>query len=622
MIKLTEISLRRGEKLLLDESHLCVYPGWKVGITGANGCGKSSLFALLRDSLQADIGNISIPAQWQVAHVAQETPQSDQTALAYTLAGDVRLMALEAAVEKARAAGDGLEEAHHHADIDAIDGYRAPARAAQILNGLGFNEAEMSKSVNEFSGGWRMRLNLAQTLMRQADLLLLDEPTNHLDLDAVLWFELWLQRYPGTLLLISHDRDFLNSVTQHIVHIEHQKINLYTGNYDAFEKQRAEKLAQQQAGYEKQQVQIKHLEQFVQRFKAKASKAKQAQSRVKTLEKMTLISAAHIDSPFHFEFMPAPSQTSPLLNLSGVNVGYLDDQPILSKIRLQLIPGSRIGLLGANGAGKSTLIKLLAGLLSPQQGRYDQSADLRIGYFAQHQLELLHPEESPLAHLQRQNPAQTEQAARRFLGGFNFIGDMALAPTAPFSGGEKARLALALIIAQGPNLLLLDEPTNHLDLEMRHALTLALQNYEGALVVVSHDRHLLRATTDQFYLVDQGNVSAFEGSLDEYRDWLLKRRDQAKRDQPKISKAPLDKQHVAKQRNARRQQENKLKKLEQQLATLETEKAGLSEILADPDLYQDQAKAKQYVQQDMKISQALLEIEEQWLEISEALEAE
>ena len=616
MIQITDLSLQRGHKPLLENCQLRIYPGWKVGITGSNGCGKSSLFALLRGQLSADQGDAEIPKGWQIGHLAQETPQSEQSALEYTLAGDIELMALEVEIEAAHAADDGVRAAHAHAQFDAIDGYRARARAGQILHGLGFSETDTHKTVNSFSGGWRMRLNLAQTLMRRADLLLLDEPTNHLDLDAVLWFETWLARFDGTLLLISHDRDFLDTVVGHIVHVEQKSLNLYPGNYAAFEKQRAEKLAQQQSNYEKQQTHIQHLEDFIRRFKAKASKAKQAQSRVKALEKMQLISAAHIDSQFQFEFPDPSHNPTPLINLQQVNVGY-GEQIVLSKLNLQIVPGMRLGLLGANGAGKSTFIKLLAGLLEPLSGKYQLAKELHIGYFAQHQLELLRPDESPLQHLQSQHPGDTEQSLRNFLGGFGFVGDMATCPTAPFSGGEKARLALALLVSKAPNLLLLDEPTNHLDLDMRHALTLALQNYKGALVVVSHDRHLLRATTDQLYLVNQGKVDLFDDDLNAYRQWLL---NQNSDKNSGSSKVKPDKQQQAVLRTQRRQRENRLKKIEQSLQKLETKLEALQVILADPELYQDREKADKQMLQDTQLKQEKEELEEEWLLLSEQLE--
>ncbi len=618
MIKLRQLHLQRGHKILLENTELSIYPGWKVGITGANGSGKSTLFAMLRGLLHADQGSLEVPAQWTIAHVAQETPALAQAALEYVLDGDAELRQIEQALRDAQAQHEGMREAELHAHLDHIGGYTARARAAQLLHGLGFSEAEQNQSVADFSGGWRMRLNLAQALMCRSDLLLLDEPTNHLDLDALLWFEQWLASYTGTLLLISHDRDFLDNVVTHIAHFEQQNIKLYSGNYAAFERQRAAQLALQQASYTKQQKQIAHLQQFVDRFRAKASKAKQAQSRLKALENMEVISAAHVDSPFSFSFAPPQSCPNPLLNLDDVTIGY-GHKAILQHIQLSIVPGMRIGLLGANGAGKSTLIKVLAGDLAALQGEVKSAQGLQIGYFAQHQLEQLHPESSPLEHLQRLDKRASEQSLRDFLGGFDFAGERAVEKVAPFSGGEKARLALALLVYQKPNLLLLDEPTNHLDLNMRHALNLALQDYQGALLVISHDRHLLRSTTDQLVLVAEGQVKPFDGDLDAYRDWLLKPSSKPSA-VPAQAHAEQRKQQKQQDRAQKRQLENKVKKLEQQMATLNIEKAKLETILADPALYAHREKLQTVAQQQQDIMARLNEIEEQWLEAHELLE--
>lgn len=618
MINLRQLHLQRGHKILLEDTDLSIYPSWKVGITGANGCGKSTLFAMLRGLLHPDQGSLDVPTQWTIAHVAQETPALPQAAIEYVLDGDVELRQVERDLQDAQAKHEGMREAELHAHLDHIGGYTARARAGQLLHGLGFTEAEQNKPVADFSGGWRMRLNLAQALMCRSDLLLLDEPTNHLDLDALLWFEQWLANYAGTLLLISHDRDFLDNVVAHIAHFEQQNIKLYTGNYAAFERQRAEQLALQQASYAKQQKQIAHLQQFVDRFRAKATKAKQAQSRLKALEKMELISAAQVDSPFSFSFAPPLACPNPLLNLDDVSIGY-GDKAILQQIQLCIVPAMRIGLLGPNGAGKSTLIKFLAGELAALDGEAKPAQGLQIGYFAQHQLEQLHPESSALEHIQRLDPQATEQSLRDFLGGFGFQGDRATEPVAPFSGGEKARLALALLVFQKPNLLLLDEPTNHLDLNMRHALNVALQDYQGALVVVSHDRHLLRSTTDTLLLVAHGEVKAFDGDLDAYRDWLLK--PAAKQSStPAKAEAAQSKQQKQQDRAQKRQLENKVKKLEQQMAKLSSEKEKLDKTLADPDLYSDREKAQKTAQQQQVVTAQLEQIEEEWLIVHETLE--
>jgi len=620
MIILRNLSLQRGTKPLFLNANLTINPGQKVGIIGANGCGKSSLFALLRGQLQSDAGDVELPSQLTIAHVAQETPAVVQPAIEYVLDGDTQLREIETALQVARQAGDGMREASLYAQFEAIDGYTAPARATQLMHGLGFLVTDDEKPVNEFSGGWRMRLNLARTLMCRSDLLLLDEPTNHLDLDAVLWFEQWLRRYQGTLLLISHDRDFLDNVVSGIAHIEQQSINLYTGNYESYERQRAEKLALQQATYQKQQQEISHLQSFVDRFRYKATKAKQAQSRVKALARMEKIVSAHVDSPFHFSFKVPPKIPHSLIDLEKVSIGYTDT-PILEKITLQITPGSRIGLLGKNGAGKSTLIKLLAGELKLQQGELTSAEGLQVGYFAQHQLEQLRNEDSPLRHLQRLDTKVSEQSLRDFLGGFGFVGDMAQSPVAPFSGGEKARLALALLVWQGPNVLLLDEPTNHLDLEMRHALTLALQEYVGALVIVSHDRHLLRTTTEQLFLVANGGVTIFDGDLVDYRQWLLEQGETGKADINKEKSTIEIKRLKAQQREQRRSLQNRVKKVETELDRLTKEKAAIEALLGDPTIYDDKNKVQEYARQQTTLSQNLQQAEEMWLEITEILES-
>jgi ATP-binding cassette subfamily F protein 3 len=522
MIKLQNLSIRRGSRLLFEDANLLIHPGQNVGLTGANGVGKSSLFAVFQQQLHADHGEVSIPEAWTIAHVAQETPAVDVSAIDYVLQGDVELTRLQSALAKAELEHDGHAQSELHDKLAAIDGYTAHSRAGRLLHGLGFKPGQEAHPVNAFSGGWRMRLNLAQALMCRSDLLLLDEPTNHLDLEAVYWLEEWLRNYPGTLVLISHDRDFLDRVVTHIVHIEQQRMKAYTGNYSSFEIARAEHLANQQAAHQKQQREIAHIRQFVTRFKAKATKAKQAQSRVKALERMELIAPAHVDSPFHFSFKEPTRLASPLLVLDKAAVGY-GEEALIEGVKLSLAPGDRVGLLGPNGAGKSTLIKLIAGVLPIMKGKRKEAKDIRIGYFAQHQLEQLDDEATPLQHLQRLDRVATETELRNFLGGFGFHGDSALMKVAPFSGGEKARLVLALLVYQRPALLLLDEPTNHLDLEMRLALTLALQDFDGALVIVSHDRHLLRTVADDLWLIADGKALPFDDDLEGYRQWVLSR---------------------------------------------------------------------------------------------------
>jgi ATP-binding cassette subfamily F protein 3 len=514
MLVFSELFLRRGKKVLLEDANFSIPAGQKVGITGSNGVGKSSLFSLILGELEADNGNFSMPADWVIAHVAQHTPAGDIPALDYVLQGDRDYVDLQDKISAATDNDDGMMLAELHGRLEDIDGYSAESRAATLMHGLGFKPEEIRLPVEEFSGGWRMRLNLAQALMCRSDLLLLDEPTNHLDLDAVIWLQNWLSRYDGTLLLISHDREFLDSFITLIANIEHRHITLYSGHYSSFEKARAEQLAQQQAAHIKQQKEVEHIEKFIRRFGAKATKAKQAQSRVKVLERMQLIAAAHIDSPFHFNFREPEKLPERLLDSRDVSLGY-NNMAILKDVSIHLHAGDRIGLIGPNGAGKSTLIKFLAGELEAQSGESWQAQYLKIGYFAQHQLEQLVPEQTALQHLRLLDKKARESSLRGFLGGFGFIGDRVEEPVAPFSGGEKARLVLALLIYQKPNLLLLDEPTNHLDLEMRHALSMALQEYVGAMVIVSHDRHLLKSVTDQFILVDNGKVEAFDGDLEQ-----------------------------------------------------------------------------------------------------------
>ena len=624
MLQLTDLSLRRGPRLLLAGATLTIYPGQKVGLVGPNGCGKSSLFALLRGELHADAGEVSLPPGWELAHVAQQTPHGDDPAIAFVLDGDRELREVQSALAIADAAGDGLRHGELAGRLEAIDGYGAESRAARLLHGLGFLPGEERRPVNSYSGGWRMRLALARTLMCRSDLLLLDEPTNHLDLDAVIWLEGWLKAYRGTLILISHDRDFLDAVVSHTLHLDQQRLTLYAGNYSAFERQRAERLAQQQAAYERQQREVAHIHRFVERFRAKATKARQAQSRLKALERMELIVPAHVDSPFHFGFEPPLRLPHPLLRLERVQAGYAG-RPILERVNLNLSPGDRIGLLGANGAGKSTLVKVLAGELAPTAGRRETAQDLRIGYFAQHQLDQLRPDESPLRHLQRLDPKATEQALRDYLGGFGFDGDRALGPVAPLSGGEKARLVLALLIRQKPNLLLLDEPTNHLDLEMRHALAEALQEFEGAMILVSHDRHLLRVTVDTLLLVDGGSVQSFDGELDDYPAWL------AARDPDAPDLGGVDRQggqrkqqrrDKAEQRKTLQPLRSRLTALEQDLERLERRRKELDHALVAPELYAPEAKARllALLEEQRRVGAELGATESEWLTLGEELE--
>ncbi|CCN72081.1 ABC transporter ATP-binding protein [Vibrio nigripulchritudo] len=631
MITFSDIQLLRGGKPLLDQASATIHPGDKVGLVGKNGCGKSTLFALLKDELSIDAGTFHKPSQWELAWVAQETPALERKAIEYVIDGDREFRDLEDQLARAEQQDNGTLVAELHGKIEVIGGYTIKARAAELLDGLGFSQEQMEWSLTQFSGGWRMRLNLAQALLCRSDLLLLDEPTNHLDLDAVMWLERWLQTYPGTLILISHDRDFLDPIVGRIIHIENQLLNEYTGNYSSFENQRAQKLILQQAMYQKQQKQMAHMQSYIDRFRYKASKARQAQSRIKALEKMEKVLPAQFDNPFSFEFREPAALPNPILMMDEVSAGY-GENLILEKIRLNLVPGSRIGLLGRNGAGKSTLIKLLSGELKSQSGEFTYSQGVKIGYFAQHQLETLHPEETPLQHMMQIAPDKTEQQLRDYLGSFGFQGDKALEKVAPFSGGEKARLVLALIVWQKPNLLLLDEPTNHLDLDMRQALTLALQTFEGAMVIVSHDRYLLRATTDDLYLVHDRQVAPFDGDLNDYYKWLTEQQ-KAERKELQASAPEKSSDNSAAARKEQKRKEAEFRKLtapiRKNLTKLEQKMDKLGQILSDTEtqlsnteLYQAENKAKlnEVLSQQATAKSELEEVEMEWMAEQETLE--
>ncbi|HEX9851887.1 MAG TPA: ATP-binding cassette domain-containing protein, partial [Woeseiaceae bacterium] len=606
---------------------LQIHPGQKVGITGANGSGKSSLFSLILGEIGADGGDLQVPADWVIAHIAQQTPSDTRACIEYVLDGDQELRNIEKLLQDAELHHDGATLANLHAEFAHIDGYTARSRAGQLLHGLGFTTADESRPVDEFSGGWRMRLNVARALMCRSSLLLLDEPTNHLDLDTVIWLEGWLRNYAGTLLLVSHDRDFLDSVVGHVLNLENRHATLYSGNYSAFERIRAERLAHQQSQFEKQQREVAHIRSFIDRFRAKASKARQAQSRIKALERMQLIAPAHVDSPFHFSLLEPEKLPRPLLRMDHAAVGY-GPKTVLSNVRLSLSPGDRIGLLGRNGAGKSTLIKLLAGTLEMQSGELMRANDLATGYFAQHQVEQLHPKRTPLEHLFELAPRARELELRNYLGGFGFSGDSVLMPTGPFSGGEKSRLALALLVYHRPNLLLLDEPTNHLDLEMRQALATALQDFSGAMVIVSHDRHLLRVTTDQLLLVHEGQVSEFDGSLDDYPAWLAAQN----RSSGNVLRAAAQdaagrerkdrKRRDAEQRQRLRPLSRRIEKAEAAIAALQLRKKELEDRLAHAELYDAGRKdeLKSALEEQADVNWQLAREEADWLEAHEELE--
>jgi ATP-binding cassette subfamily F protein 3 len=658
MIRFQQVSLMRGVKPLLELVDVTLNPGDKIGLIGANGAGKSSLFGLLRGELHADAGEIDFPARWRLAYVAQETPALDRPALEYAIDGDVTLRKLEAQLaqleSEPESAANGIQIGELHSALADADAYTVQSRGEQLLLGLGFSLDQMLQPVASFSGGWRMRLNLAQALMCPSDLLLLDEPTNHLDLDAIIWLEEWLKRYPGTLVIISHDRDFLDGVVNVIVQIDERKLKRYSGNYSSFERQRAAQMILAAGALEKQTRQRAHLESFVNRFKAQASKARQAQSRMKALAKMEELAPLRAAAEFSFEFREPLNAPNPLLVLEDVNAGYkivnpaddsVQEKLIVGDINFSLQIGQRIGLLGVNGAGKSTLIKTIAGDLQPLNGEAIVGKGLSIGYFAQHQVEMLRHDESPLWHLAKIAPTVREQELRNFLGSFNFPGTMVTSSIAPFSGGEKARLALALIVWQRPNLLLLDEPTNHLDLETREALTMALAQFEGTLVVVSHDRHLLRATTDQFIIVADGKLQPFDGDLDDYKDWLFKtklgkgttvlpavnKEDELPKAAPVAAHSAIDRRDQKKidaelrQRLAaqRKPIEARLKRVEEKIAKRNAQMTEIEAKLSDQSIYDSAKKAelKTILTDQTYYKKDLEQLEAEWLKEQEALEA-
>ena len=627
MIELQNIALQRGTNFLLQQASLRIHDGQKMALIGPNGAGKSSLFALLNGELGVDAGELLMPPKWRIAHMRQQVESSERSALDYAMDGDSDFRWLEQQIAQAK---NDDELAHWLAEMDAHQGYAVPVKAQQLLHGLGFQQHELQRPVNSFSGGWRIRLNLAQALMMPSDLLLLDEPTNHLDLEATLWLEQWLSNYPGTLIFISHDRDFIDAVADHIVHLHQQKLDLYPGNYSAYERIRAEKLAQQQSLYDKQQERVAEIEKFVSRFRAKATKAKQAQSRLKELQRMELIAPARVDSLFRFEFPCYEKMSSPLLVVDQADLGYAG-AVVLPQVRVSLVPGHRIGLLGPNGAGKSTLLKTLCQEIPQLSGSRSEGEHLRIGYFAQHQLEALDTSASAALALQRLRPQASEQEIRNFLGGFGFHGDKALEIIAPFSGGEKARLALACVAWQKPNLLILDEPTNHLDIDMREALTLALQSFEGAILLVSHDRHLLKATVDEYWLVDEGAVSPFAGDLEDYHAYIQQR--QAAVSAPSVHTDKAESAHKAQDRKEQKrleaEQRQRLAPLRKQQQALEVKMekltqslAEVEEQLADMDLYASERKAEltAVLQQQVKLKTDLDEVELQWMALTEQLE--
>ena len=640
MLNFTDVTLRRGPRVLFADATFGLFRGEKVGITGENGSGKSSLLGLVRGDLHPDSGSFDMPPGLAVAHVAQELLASDAAAIEFVLDGDAELRGLQRDIAAAEAADAGARIGELHARYAAVGGYDARSRAGRLMHGLGFTTDDETRPVRAFSGGWRVRLNVVQALMCRSDLLLLDEPTNHLDLDAIVWLEGWLTAYPGTLLLISHDREFLDRVVNRVVNIEHGRARAYRGNYSAFEEQRAAELAEQSALFTRQQQQIRHMESFVERFRAQATKARQAQSRLKALERMQRIAPAHVDSPFDFEFRQPDKLPRPLLALENQSAGY-GERVLLQRIDLTIAPGDRIALLGRNGAGKTTLMKLLAGELAALSGTRTEARDLALGYFAQHQLEQLAADDSPLGNLKRLGGGlatrATEQELRDFLAGFGFAGDRVFAPVAPFSGGEKARLMLAIVTFRRPNLLLLDEPTNHLDLEMRQALAVALQDYAGAVILVSHDRHLLRTVADEFYVVHGGRVQPFDGDLEDYAQWLAAQASASRAAESSAAvlgaaeAAPADSAEARRQRRRDDAQRRaalsplraQLAQLEKQLDTLARETQQVQAALTAPELYSDAAKTRlrELLDQQIQLARDTERIESLWLAGGEALEA-
>ena len=616
MIQLQNFAIRRGGRLLFENASMQLHPGWKIGLTGVNGAGKSTLFSAFLGGISADMGSLTRPSTWTVAHMAQEVESQETQAIDFVLSGDEEWWAINDKIEHHSDSIDVEELMHLHGRFGEIDGYSATAKAAQMMAGLGFMENQLKLPVSSFSGGWRMRLNLARTLMSRSDLLLLDEPTNHLDLDAVLWLEDWLKAYEGTLVLISHDRDFLDAIVDHIIHIENAQVTLYTGNYSTFEQTRAERLAQQQQAFEKQEATKAHLQKYIDRFKAQATKARQAQSRIKQLERMQELSAAHVDNPFTFSFREPTRMSSPLLRLDHVTAGY-NGTIIINNVNLQITPDSRIGLLGMNGAGKSTLIKTLTGHLPPIKGERIQSELLNLGYFAQHQMDALDGEATPMLQLQRiAGKKNSDATLRAFLGSFGFSGERIDTPSESFSGGERARLALALIVWLKPNVLILDEPTNHLDLDMRHALTMALQDFEGAVVLVSHERQLISSVCDELLIVNDGACTTFDGDLNDYAVWLrqaridMEKKQKAAKQKPEprvkpvaiaspvaaVSATPALSKEQARKETARRREatrplRDKIEKQEKQQQKLQTRLTDIEQLLADEQLYSPEQKA-------------------------------
>ena len=619
MLSFNNLELVLGGKTLFDDVSLTIHHHQKVGLVGANGTGKTSLFKVIKKEIEVDQSTVSFPNDLRISYLAQEVPASDEIALQYVLSGDYRLIEIKNEIESAEKDEKFELLAELYETYSSLDGYSAKSKAEQLMVGLGFKSEDFSKSLKDFSGGWRVRLNLAKTLMQPSDLMLLDEPTNHLDLDAILWLSNWIKSFPGALILISHDRDFLDDCVSSIAHLYRQSIELYSGNFTQFEILRAAKLAEIQSNFIKQQKEVAHMQSFINRFKAKATKARQAQSRVKALEKMELIAPAHIDSPFNFTISETEKISNPLISLSESNLGY--DNPILSKINLTIAPGDRIGLLGPNGAGKSTLIKSIVGSIPVLDGDREIGSNFRVGYFSQHQVDDLDLSISAFNHIQRLDETKTEKQIRTYLGGFNFKGDKVKDPIHLFSGGEKARLAFAIISYQKPNILLMDEPTNHLDMEMRHALTIALQAFKGAILLISHDRHLLNSSVDHFYLVDNGGVDIFNGDLDDYKNYILDIKSTGIKETKKKSKT--SKEDRDDNTKLLKSLSTDISKLEKRLLRLNAKLEEANLKLADPNLYKDDSadNLQDLIRNQLELSNEVELADQQWMDKVTQLES-
>ena len=618
MLSFNNLELVLGGKTLFDDVSLTIHHQQKVGLVGANGTGKTSLFKVIKNEIEVDQSSVNFPSDLRISYLAQEVPGSDEISLDYVLSGDYKLIEIQKEIELAEREEKYDLLAELYETYSSLDGYSAKSKAEQLMVGLGFKSEDFTKSLKDFSGGWRVRLNLAKTLMQPSDLMLLDEPTNHLDLDAILWLSNWIKSFPGALILISHDREFLDDCVSYIAHLYHQSIELYSGNYSQFEILRAAKMAEIQSNFIKQQKEVAHMQSFINRFKAKATKARQAQSRVKALEKMELIAPAHIDSPFNFTISETEKISNPLISLNQSNLGY--KEVILSSIDLTICPGDRIGLLGPNGAGKSTLIKSIVGSIPILNGDREVGTNFRVGYFSQHQVDDLDLSISAFIHIQRLDDTKTEKQIRTYLGGFNFRGDKVKDPIHLFSGGEKARLAFAIISYQKPNILLMDEPTNHLDMEMRHALTIALQTFKGAILLISHDRHLLNSSVDSFYLVDNGKVDIFNGDLNDYKNYILdinlvELRDTKKKKnkEPNESK---DNTQAIKSLNI------EISKLEKRLLRLNSKLDEANLKLADPDLYKDSSNDLQdLIRNQLELSNEVELVDKEWMDMASKLDS-